>query len=410
MYVGGLKISNITDAEKIIYMDNAATTFTRQEVVDEMMKYFNILYGNPSSVYEFAGKSRDAVEKARKTIAETLHAKSSEIYFTSGGTESDNWALRAVAKAYKNKGKHIITSKIEHHAVLNTAKNLEDLGFKISYIDVDEYGVIKLQRLKEAITDETILISVMTANNEVGTIQPIDEIGRIAKAHNILFHTDAVQYYSQMPMDVRKSNISLLSASAHKFNGPKGVGFLYINEGLHMVPLIFGGGQEKGLRGGTYNVPSIVGMAKAAQIAHVNMKNKINTELQSREYFIKRVLREIPYTRLNGARQNRLPGNINFSFQFVQASELLALLDMEGVCASGGSACASGDSAPSHVLTAMGLEEELAYSAVRFSISEHTTRQEIDYVVDCLKRIIADKRRDNELIQYYSDRGRGRRR
>ena len=401
MTVGGLTITNTADTEKIIYMDNAATTFTRPEVVEEMMKYFNILYGNPSSVYEFAGKSRDAVEKARETIAETINAKSGEIYFTSGGTESDNWALRAVAKAYKNKGKHIITSKIEHHAVLNSAKNLQDLGFKISYIDVDEYGVIKLQKLREAITPETILISVMTANNEVGTIQPFEEIGRLAHARNILFHTDAVQYYSQLPIDVVKNHIDLLSASAHKFHGPKGVGFLYINENLKMVPLIFGGGQEKGLRGGTYNVPSIVGMAKAASLAHTSMKERVAEEMRNREYFIHRVLREIPYTRLNGARKNRLPGNVHFSFQFVQASELLALLDMEGICASGGSACASGESAPSHVLTAMGLDEDLAQSSVRFTLSEQTTRQEIDEVVASLKRLVAELRKDNELIRYY---------
>lgn len=401
-----LKISSIDDSiiniDKMIYMDNAATTQTRSEVVDEMLKYFTLLYGNPSSVYEFAGKSRDAIENARETIAKTINAKSNEIYFTSGGTESDNWALRAVAKSYKDKGKHIITSKIEHHAILNSAKNLEDLGFHISYIDVDEYGVIKLQRLKQAIDSNTILISVMMANNEVGTIQPVDEIGRIARLKDVIFHTDAVQYYCQLPIDVKKSNIDLLSASAHKFNGPKGVGFLYINERLKMVPLIFGGGQESGLRAGTQNVPSIVGMAKAAELAHRDMNRKVNTELRNREYFINRVLKEIPYTRLNGSRRNRLPGNINFSFQFVGASELLALLDMEGICASSGSACSSGSTSPSHVLTSMGLNDDLAYSSLRFTISEATTKEDIDYVIGHLKRIISEKRKDNELIRYYN--------
>lgn len=381
--------------KKIIYMDNAATTRTRQEVVDEMLKYFTILYGNPSSVYEFAGKSREAVEDARSLIAKTLNAKTDEIYFTSGGTESDNWALRAAAKSYKSKGKHIITSKIEHPAILNTAKNLEDLGFKISYIDVDEYGVIKLQRLKEEICDETILISVMMANNEVGTIEPIKEIGKIAKEKDIVFHTDAVQYYGQMPIDVRESNIDLLSASAHKFNGPKGIGFLYINEKLKFVPMIFGGGQENGLRAGTQNVPSIVGMAKAASLAHENMEKKNMAEIKLRNYFINRVLREIPYSRLNGARNLRMPGNTNFSFQFVEASELLAMLDMEGICASSGSACSSKDSAPSHVLTSMGLSEELAYSSLRFTISSETTKEEIDFVVENLKKMIAEIRKNS---------------
>lgn len=385
--------------KKVIYMDNAATTRTRQEVVDEMLKYFTILYGNPSSVYEFAGKSHKAVEDSRNLIADTLNANTDEIYFTSGGTESDNWALRATAKSYKNKGKHIITSKIEHPAILNTAKNLEDLGFKISYIDVDEYGMIKLQRLKEEISDETILISVMMANNEVGTIEPVKEIGRIAREKDIVFHTDAVQYYGQMPIDVKELNIDLLSASAHKFHGPKGIGFLYINERLKIVPFIFGGGQEKGLRAGTQNVPSIVGMAKAASLAHKEMDSRNTKEIKLRNYFINRVLREIPYVRLNGARNMRLPGNTNFSFQFVTASELLAMLDMEGICASSGSACSSKDSAPSHVLTSMGLPEELAYSSLRFTISSETTKEDIDFVVENLKKMIAEIRKNSSDFQ-----------
>ncbi len=386
----------------MIYMDNAATTMTKKEVVDEMLKYFYILYGNPSSVYEFAGESRNAIENARKVLAGTINATPDEIYFTSGGTESDNWALRSVAKTCKNKGKHIITSKIEHSAILNTAKNLEDLGYEISYIDVDEYGMIKLQQLKDMIRSDTILISVMAANNEVGTIEPIHEIGKIAKDNDIIFHTDAVQSYGHIPMDVKKDNIDLLSVSAHKFNGPKGIGFLYINKRLDMVPLIFGGGQEKGLRAGTYNVPSIVGMAKAAQISLNNQTVKIMELKNKRNYFIKRVLKEIPYSRLNGTLLNRLPGNINFAFQFVSASELLAMLDINGVCASSASACQSESGKPSHVLKAMGLSEELSGSSVRFSISDDTTYDDINYVADKLKELIAEMRKDNEIIRYYN--------
>lgn len=387
----------------MIYMDNAATTKTKKEVVDEMLEYFTILYGNPSSIYEFAGKSRDAIENARNIISDTINATSDEIYFTSGGTESDNWALRTVAKAYKNKGKHIITSKIEHPAILKTSKNLEDLDFKISYIDVDEYGMIKLQRLIDEITDETILVSVMMANNEIGTIEPISKIGKICHERGIIFHTDAVQAYGQIPIDVRKMNIDLLSASAHKFHGPKGIGFLYINDSVKTVPLLFGGGQEKGLRAGTQNVPSIVGMAKAAELSHNNMMNKARYEVSLRDYFIERILREIPFSRLNGSRRNRLPGNINISFQFVEASEILALLDMKGICASSGSACSSNSSKPSHVLISIGLPEELAYSSIRFTISDETTKDEIDFVVNNTKNIISElRKKSSEYNSYFT--------
>ena len=397
-------ITGIIDVEvKMIYMDNAATTKTKKEVVDEMLKYFTILYGNPSSIYEFAGKSRDAIENARNIISDTINATSDEIYFTSGGTESDNWALRTVAKAYKNKGKHIITSKIEHPAILKTSKNLEDLDFKISYIDVDEYGVIKLQRLIDEITDETILVSVMMANNEIGTIEPISKIGKICHERGIIFHTDAVQAYGQIPIDVKKMNIDLLSASAHKFHGPKGIGFLYINDSVKTVPLLFGGGQEKGLRAGTQNVPSIVGMAKAAELSHNNMMNKARYEVSLRDYFIERILREIPFSRLNGSRRNRLPGNINISFQFVEASEILALLDMKGICASSGSACSSNSSKPSHVLISIGLPEELAYSSIRFTISDETTKDEIDFVVNNTKNIISElRKKSSEYNSYFT--------
>ena len=386
----------------VIYMDNAATTVTSPEVVDEMLKYFQILYANPSSSYEFAGESRKAVEHARKVIADTIHAKPEEIFFTYGATESDNWALRSVAKACKGKGKHIITSKIEHHAILNTVKNLEDLGYRISYIDVDEKGVIKLQQLIDTIDRETILISIMTANNEVGMIQPVREIGKIAKKYGIIFHTDAVQYYGHLPMNVKELGIHMLSVSAHKFNGPKGIGFLYIDESLDKVPMILGGGQEKGMRSGTENVPSIVGMARAAEIAHENILKKAENLAKKRDYFIRRVLHEIPFTRLNGARNARLPGNLNFCFQFMSASELLAILDLEGICASSGSACSSGSSSPSHVLTAMGIEDEMAYSSVRFTISEENSYEDIDYVIEKLKIILKEKRKDNRIYRYYN--------
>ncbi len=396
---------------KLIYMDNAATTKTREEVVDEMLKYFTILYGNPSSVYEFAGKSKTAIEESRHVIAQTINAKDSEIYFTSGGTESDNWALRAISKSYKKHGKHIITSKIEHAAIMNTASDLTDLGFDISYIDVDEYGMIKLQGLKKAITSDTILISVMMANNEVGTIQPIREIGRIAGRSNIVFHTDAVQCYGQIPIDVKAGNIDLMSASAHKFNGPKGVGFLYIKEDVSMVPMILGGGQENKLRSGTQNVPSIIGMAKAAELAHKDMALRIKKESQLRDYFIKRVLTEIPFSRLNGSAKNRLPGNVSFAFQFAHAAEILAYLDTEGICASGGSACSSKDKKASHVLLAMGLPEDLAYSTIRFTLSFETTLSEVDYVIDKLKTIVFNLREQSEEYNYYINNvvGMGRR-
>ena len=379
--------------KNIIYLDNAATTRTDQRVINEMLKYFDILYGNPSSVYEFAGKSKDAIEKSRHIIAKSINAKDSEIYFTSGGTESDNWALRGTAKAYKSKGKHIITSKIEHKAILNTAKNIEDIGFEVSYIDVNEYGVLKLQGLKDSIRNDTILISVMMANNEVGTIEPYENIADIAKMKNIIFHTDAVQCYGHIPINVKKSGIDLLSASAHKFNGPKGMGFLYISDDIKKEPMIFGGGQENGMRSGTQNVPSIVGMAMAAHIANENIEKRMKTEKYLRDYFVDRVLREIPFARLNGDKELRLPGNVNFSFEYVNNTELIALLDSVGICASGGSACSSSKNSPSHVLIAMGLTKNLANSAVRFTLSHNNTKSEIDYTINCLKYFINNIRK-----------------
>lgn len=379
--------------KNIIYLDNAATTRTDPRVVNEMLKYFDILYGNPSSVYEFAGKSKDAIEKSRHIIANSINAKDTEIYFTSGGTESDNWALRGTVKAYKDRGRHIITSKIEHKAILNTAKNIEDIGFEVSYIDVNEYGVLKLQGLKDSIRNDTILISVMMANNEVGTIEPYENIADIAKMKNIIFHTDAVQCYGHIPINVKKSGIDLLSASAHKFNGPKGIGFLYISDDIKKEPMMFGGGQENGMRSGTQNVPSIVGMAMAAHIAHENIEKRMKAEKYLRDYFIDRVLREIPFARLNGDKELRLPGNVNFSFEYVNNTELIALLDSVGICASGGSACSASKNSPSHVLIAMGLTKNLANSAIRFTFSHNNTKNEIDYTVNCLKYFINNIRK-----------------
>ncbi|MBP3703167.1 MAG: cysteine desulfurase NifS, partial [Lachnospiraceae bacterium] len=340
---------------KLIYLDNAATTAVRPEVVEAMLPYFSEKYGNPSSVYDFAAKNKKAVNESRQIIADTLNADVRDIYFTAGGTESDNWALIATAEAYEAKGKHIITSKIEHHAILHTCEYLESRGFEISYIDVDENGILKIDQLKAAIRPDTILISVMFANNEIGTLQPIEEIGKLAKEHNILFHTDAVQAFGQVPIDVEAMNIDMLSASSHKLNGPKGIGFLYIRKGLKLRSFIHGGAQERKRRAGTENVPGIVGFGKAVEIAAATMKERTEKERELRDYLISRILKEIPYVRLNGDRTKRLPNNANFSFQFIEGESLLIMLDMEGICGSSGSACTSGSLDPSHVLLAIGL-------------------------------------------------------
>ena len=314
---------------KLIYLDNAATTKTAPEVVEAMLPYFTEYYGNPSSVYEFAGKSKEAITKSRETIAEALGAQANEIYFTAGGSESDNWALKAAAEAYAKKGKHIITTKIEHHAILHTAEYLEKNGYEVTYLDVDEYGVVKLEELKKAIRPDTILISVMFANNEIGTIQPIKEIGEIAHENGILFHTDAVQAFGQIPIQVDEYHIDMLSASGHKLNGPKGIGFLYIRKGVKIRSFVHGGAQERKRRAGTENVPGIVGLGKAVERAVSTMEERTKQEKEVRDYLIEKVLKEIPYARLNGHRTNRLPNNINFSFQFIEGESLLIMLDMQ---------------------------------------------------------------------------------
>ena len=386
--------------EKMIYLDNAATTKTRPEVVEAMLPYFTESYGNPSSVYTFSAKSKEAVTKAREIIADSLGVKSNEIYFTAGGSEADNWALVAAAEAYESKGKHIITSKIEHHAILHTCEYLEKRGYEVTYLDVDENGVVKLDELKKAIRPDTILISIMFANNEIGTIEPIKEIGAIAKEHGILFHTDAVQAYGHVPISADEYNIDMLSASGHKINGPKGIGFLYIRKGVKIRSFIHGGAQERRRRAGTENVPGIVGFGKAVQLAMDEMEERTKKEVEMREYLMEKVLREVPFTRINGSRTSRLPNNINFAFQFIEGESLLIKLDMAGICGSSGSACTSGSLDPSHVLLAIGLPHEIAHGSLRLTLSEENTMEEMDITADKIKEIVAYLR---ELSPLYED-------
>ncbi len=392
------------EEKRLIYLDNAATTRTAPEVVEAMLPYFSELYGNPSSVYEFSQKSKEAITGARETIAKCLGAKTGEIYFTAGGSESDNWAMKAAAEAYRGKGNHIITSKIEHHAVLHTGAWLEKQGFEVTYLDVDENGTVKLEELKKAIRPTTILLSIMFANNEIGTIQPVKEIGAIAKEHGIVFHTDAVQAFGQLPIHVDELNIDMLSSSAHKLNGPKGIGFLYIRKGVKIRSFIHGGAQERKRRAGTENVPGIVGYGAAVERAMKTMEERTARERELRDYLIDRVLREIPYTRLNGHRTNRLPNNANFSFQFIEGESLLIMLDMEGICGSSGSACTSGSLDPSHVLLAIGLPHEIAHGSLRLTLSEETTREELDYVVESIRKIVEKLRNMSPLYEDFMRR------
>lgn len=387
----------MADMGKFIYLDNAATTATRPEVVEAMLPYFTEKYGNPSSIYEFAAENKDVIDTARKTIADTLGAKPNEIYFTAGGTESDNWAIKETAEAYKNKGNHIITSKIEHHAVLHTCEYLEKHGYEVTYLDVDENGFISLDELEAAIRPETILISIMYANNEIGTIEPVKEIGELAKKHGVLFHTDAVQAYCQVPINVDECHIDMLSASGHKLNGPKGIGFLYIRNGVKIKSFIHGGAQERGKRAGTENVPGIVGFAKAVEIEAATMKERTEKEIALRDHLIDRVLNEIEYVRLNGDRQKRLPNNANFCFRFIEGESLLLMLDMNGICGSSGSACTSGSLDPSHVLLSIGLPHEIAHGSLRLTMGENNTMEEMDYVVDTLKTVVQQIRNMSPL-------------
>lgn len=385
--------------DKFLYLDNAATTKTAPEVLEAMLPYFTEKFGNPSSVYTFAAGNKEVVDVQRDRIAATLGAKSNEIYFTAGGSEADNWALKATAEAYRDKGNHIITTKIEHHAILHTAQYLEKNGYEVTYLDVDGDGKVRLEDLKKAIRPETILISVMFANNEIGTIEPIKEIGQIAHEHGILFHTDAVQAYGQLPINVDECQIDMLSASGHKLNGPKGIGFLYIRKGVKIRSFIHGGAQERKRRAGTENVPGIVGMGTAAKRAADTQEERTANEVEVRDYLIDRVLEEIPYSRLNGHRTDRLPNNANFSFRFIEGESLLIMLDGKGICASSGSACTSGSLDPSHVLLAIGLPHEIAHGSLRLTINEEITKEDIDYVVENLKAIIERLRNMSPLYE-----------
>lgn len=384
----------------MIYLDNAATTKTAPEVVDAMLPYFSEYYGNASTIYGLGAESKKAMDHARQTIADSLGAKPEEIYFTAGGSESDNWALKATAEAYASKGKHIITTKIEHHAILHTCEYLEKRGFEITYLNVDRDGLISLDELKAAIRPDTILISVMFANNEIGTIEPIAEIGEIAKEHGVLFHTDAVQAYAQVPINVDEMHIDMLSASGHKLNGPKGIGFLYIRKGVKIRSFVHGGAQERSRRAGTENIPGIVGLGAAVERAMRIMDSKTRKEIELRDYLIGRLESEIPHCWLNGHRTKRLPNNINFSFLFIEGESMLIMLDMEGICASSGSACTSGSLDPSHVLLAIGLKHEEAHGSLRLTLSEDSTKEEMDIVAEEVKKIV---QRLRDMSPLYED-------
>lgn len=386
--------------EKLIYLDNAATTATRPEVLEAMLPYFGEYYGNAASIYRFAGKSTKAVDEARRTVADALGAKKGEIYFTGGGSESDNWALKATAFANKEKGKHIITSKIEHHAILHTCQFLEKNGFEVTYLDVDENGLVQPEKLEQAIREDTILVSIMFANNEIGTIQPIAELARIAHKHGALFHTDAVQAFCHVPIDVNELEIDMLSASGHKFGGPKGVGIMYLRDTVKIGSFIHGGAQERGKRAGTHNTPGIVGFAKAVELATANMEESARKETELRDYLIDGILAKVPYTRLNGHRTKRLSNNANFSFRFIEGESLLILLDQHGICGSSGSACTSGSLDPSHVLLAIGLPHEIAHGSLRLTLSAETTKEEIDYTIETVAKIVERLRSMSPL---YSD-------
>lgn len=391
----------------MVYLDNAATTRVTPEVFEAMKPYFCEQYGNPSSAYSFSGKIAGTISEAKESLAKLIGCSAKEIFLTAGGSESDNWAIKGVADALKEKGNHIITTKIEHHAVLHTCEFLEQHGYELTYLPVDENGLVDPAQLEAAIRPETILISVMFANNEIGTIEPIAQIGRIAGEHGIYFHTDAVQAFGHVPINVEEMNIDLLSASGHKINGPKGTGFLYIRKGTKISNLIHGGAQEHGKRAGTVNAPGVIGFAKAAEAAAEKMQETAEYEKALRDLLIKRVLDEIPYTRLNGDPEKRLPNNANFCFRFVEGESLLILLDQNGICASSGSACTSGSLDPSHVLLAIGLPHEIAHGSLRLTLSADNTKEEIDYTVDKLKTIIERLRSMSPLYEDFVKKQKG---
>ena len=391
--------------DKVIYLDNAATTKTAHEVVEAMMPYFEEDYANPSAIYRFAGRAQKEVDNARETIANFLGAQPKEIYFTAGGSESDNWVLKSVAESLKTKGNHIITTTIEHHAILHTCDYLEKQGFEITYVNVDEDGIVKLDELKAAIKPETILISVMFANNEIGSIQPIAEIGKIAHENDVLFHTDAVQAYGHVPINVDEMNIDFLSASGHKFNGPKGIGILYARNTARLGSFVHGGGQERGRRAGTHNTPGIIGIAKATELCAANMEKRAKYETELRDYLISEIEEKIPYAKLNGHRTIRLSNNVNFSFRFIEGESLLMMLDQSNICASSGSACTSGSLDPSHVLLAIGLPHEIAHGSLRMTISDETTKEDIDFTVSELVSIVQNLRNMSPLYEDFVKEG-----
>lgn len=385
----------------MIYLDHAATTAVAEEVKDAMLPYFCEYYGNPSSLHELGRKSKEAIDEGRKVIADSLGAKEEEIYFTSGGSEADNWVLRYMAETTPKKPCHMISSQIEHHAVLYTLQWLESQGVEVTYLPVDQEGMISVVELQDAIQENTVLISIMFANNEIGSIQPIQEIGRIAYEHQIYFHTDAVQAYGHLPINVNMLHIDFMSVSAHKLNGPKGIGFLYAREGIDLRPMIYGGAQEKGMRAGTENVAEIVGFGEAAKRAITTIKERNRKEMQLRNYLIRRFNREIPYVKINGSFTKRLSNNVNCSFRFVEGAVLLSMLNEVGICVSVASACTSGSAEPSHVLRAIGLSEEMSYSSIRLTVGAENTMEEMKIVVREIKRIVMELRSNSDEYQEF---------
>ncbi len=374
--------------KRLIYLDNAATTPMYREAVEAMLPYFSEQFGNPSGQYQLANSGKRAIENARKLIAATIGARPEEIYFTGSGTEADNWAIKMAAKAYRDKGRHIITTKIEHHAVLHACEALEQEGYRVTYLSPDENGLISEERLLRVLTPDTILVSIMMANNEIGTIEPITRLSEIVTERGILFHTDAVQAYGRLPISVEDGAIAMLSASAHKIGGPKGVGFLYVRRDVRLQSFMHGGAQEKRRRAGTENVPGIVGFAKAAELTFAEREETQERESELRDYFTNRVLSEIPYSRVTGSMEQRLAGHASFCFQFIEGETVLIMLDSDGICASSGSACTTGQTEPSHVLTAIGLPEDVAHGALRFTLGRDTTKEDIDFTVERMKEVI----------------------
>ncbi len=392
--------------DRIVYADHSATTAVRPEVLEAMLPYFSENYGNPSSIYKIAQKSKVAVDNARHQVAQAIGAADGEIYFTGCGTEADNWALKSIAENYANKGNHIITSAVEHHAILHTCQYLEKKGIRVTYLPVDKDGQVSVESLREAIDDQTILVSIMMANNEIGTINPIAELGAVCKEKSVLFHVDAVQAVGTLPIDVKAMNIDMLSMSAHKFYGPKGVGALYARKGIRLQPFMHGGAQENKHRAGTENVPGIVGMGKAIELAEAEREANAQRLQAMRDRLIAGIEEKIPYARLNGSRTQRLPGHVNFSFQFIEGESLLMLLDFCGICASSGSACTSGSLDPSHVLLAIGLPHEIAHGSLRLTLGRENTMEDVEYILEKLPPIVERLRAMSPLYEDFMKQNR----